>query len=96
MEFGVPSISAANPGDRLEAGEVTLRELRLTRSGMNPHLKWVDMRNHGYLRVELSHDKGEGVYVYVEKIRSRDSSSFEALRFTVPACDCDDHLYHEP
>ena len=96
MEFAVPSISAANPGDRLEAGEVTVRELDMKTSGLTPHLKWVDMRNHGYLRLEISVDKAEAVYVYVEKLRKRDSSHFEALRFTLPARHSAAHLYLEP
>lgn len=96
MEFAVPSITGRNPGDRMEAGEVTLRELGLMKSGLNPHLRWVDMSNHGYLRVELSYEKAEGVYVYVEKIRERDPSHFEARRFTVPARNPNDPLYAEP
>ncbi|MFC0624986.1 alkaline phosphatase D family protein [Kribbella deserti] len=66
VEFVVPSVSSTNTGDVKGAGGARTEEQN--RLGHNPHLKLVDMRQHGYGVLEASQTEAVLSYRQVGKL----------------------------
>ncbi len=67
VEFVVPSVSSTNTGDlKGTAGARTEEQKRLQ---YNPHLKLIDMRQHGYGVLEVTGDEAKLSYRAVDKLR---------------------------
>jgi alkaline phosphatase D len=68
VEFVVPSVSSTNTGDtKGVAGAKTEEQKRLQ---YNPHLKQVDMRQHGYGVLEVTQDDATLAYRAVDKLHA--------------------------
>jgi len=66
VEFGTTSISSSNMGDSNPRAKVI--ELEEKYLELNPHLKFVRMREHGYLLLVISSDKAISEYYYVNTV----------------------------
>lgn len=75
VEFMTPSISAANfdenltsvPAIRLLAPSL-IRTVDTTLKQLNPHLKWVDLINHGYMILDLTRERAQSDWYFVDTI----------------------------
>ncbi len=73
VEFGTTSITSANLDERMHPDTVRLLEQRLQFGGHNPHLKYTNMRDHGYLLLTLDRESALADWRYVETVAKRSS-----------------------
>ena len=81
VEFGTPSISASNSNERNPTEEVKKSEEVLMRS--NPHIKYTNNRDHGYLLLTLTKAVAKAEWYYVETLRARDKGEFKGKELSV-------------
>lgn len=83
IEFGTTSISSGNDDERKPVEEVMKIEEDLLK--LNPHIKYFNDRDHGYLLLTLTRDQVRAEWYYVETLRKLESSERLGKRFTVQA-----------
>lgn len=69
IELGTTSISSGNDDERKSVEEV--RQLEEDLLKLNPHIKYVNDRDHGYLLLTLTRDQAKAEWYYVETLRTR-------------------------
>ena len=74
LEFGTTSINSSNANERYSTDTVLLHEQKITNSEINPHLKYSNLRDHGYLLLRLTDEKVIANYKFVETLRERNSN----------------------
>ena len=65
VEFGTTSINSGNSGSRFSKEEVIAHEEKITNSPLNPHLKYANLRDHGYVLITLQAEKAIAEWFYV-------------------------------
>ena len=83
-EFGTPSINSGNSDERYPDAPIEKlidHENLITNSPINPHLKFSNSRDHGYLVVSLSEDKVTARWSYVNTLIRRDNSIKKEVKF---------------
>ena len=88
VEFGVTSINSGNSNERNHTDSVIVHEQKITNTPLNPHLKYANLRDHGYLVLTLTPEKARVDYKYIETVRERNKKvsigkSFEVKTGTV-------------
>ncbi len=83
VEFGTTSINSANLDERLPVDSAIRIERGLVDPKLNPHLKYNNMRNHGYLSISFTQEQMSADFIYVETVKKRDKSSYVAKSFLV-------------
>lgn len=68
VEFGTPSISSANANERFPDSLVLLHEQKIVNSEINPHVKWTNMRDHGYFILTLDDERASAKWKFMETI----------------------------
>ncbi|MEQ8304144.1 MAG: alkaline phosphatase D family protein [Cyclobacteriaceae bacterium] len=81
VEFGTPSISAANSNERKSDSEVMESEKKLLQ--YNPHVKYTNNRDHGYVLLTLNNESATGQWYYVETLRKEGSEEYLGKEFSV-------------
>lgn len=71
VEFGTTSVSSGNSDERTPADTVRLMEAALLTS--NPHIKYVNARDHGYLLVTFTPQQLRADYFMVNTLRQIDA-----------------------
>jgi alkaline phosphatase D len=71
IELGTPSISSGNDNESVADSVAIKRENGLL--SRNPHLKFVNRRDHGYLLLTLYRDRGKAEWYYVETLMKPDA-----------------------
>ena len=71
VEFGVTSVSSANANERYPDSEVITHEEKICNTPLNPHLKYVNMRDHGYLKLSIRPESITAEYKTVRTLRQR-------------------------
>jgi alkaline phosphatase D len=79
-EFGTTSVNSGNADERFPADSVLLYENYIIKP-LNPHLKYVNMRDHGYLLLTLGKEQAKAEWYIVSTLRNRNSE--ERLEETV-------------
>jgi alkaline phosphatase D len=74
IEFGTTSISSGNSDERYPVEQVKAMEADILK--LNPHVKYVNDRDHGYLLLTLYADRALGEWYYMETIREPQSNEF--------------------
>ncbi|MFT4737993.1 MAG: alkaline phosphatase D [Cyclobacteriaceae bacterium] len=74
IEFGTTSINSGNSNERMSDEEVLAHEVKIANSPLNPHLKYTNMRDHGYLIITLSDKEVLATWKYTETPRERNRS----------------------
>ncbi len=74
IELGITSVSSGNGDERKPADSVKLAEKALMNE--NPHIKYVNDRDHGYLLLTLYADQSKAEWFYVETLRKPTSNEF--------------------
>ncbi|MEL6535363.1 MAG: alkaline phosphatase D family protein [Bacteroidota bacterium] len=87
IEFGTTSINSGNTNDREGATDslVMVHEQRISNSPINPHLKFVNMRDHGYLLLQLEKEKARAEWHYVGDMSVRNPATTLGKAFEVQA-----------
>ena len=83
LEFGTPSINSGNSDERFS--NVPIQNLidhenYITDQSINPHLKYTNTRDHGYLIIDLNKDKIKATWKYVKTLIRRDKSIKETIQ----------------
>ena len=79
LEFGTPGITSANYDEYTGLDTVMMTEQIFMK--MNPHLKYVDLKNHGYSIINLTAEGGSINWYYVDDLRN--DTSGEKLMKTI-------------
>lgn len=82
-ELGTPSVTSANSDENLPVDSVRWIEDQLRSPFYNPHLKYVNMRDHGYLELMLDSSQATAVWHYTTSISRKDAGMFEAARLVL-------------
>ena len=78
VELGTTSISSANDNEYHSTDTVKMMEQSLQK--INPHIKYLNARDHGYLLLTLTEKKGKAEWFYVETLRQQGSSEILGKR----------------
>ncbi|MBI3219335.1 MAG: alkaline phosphatase D family protein [Bacteroidetes bacterium] len=81
VELGVTSISSGNLDERKSADTVKIMEQALLKR--NPHIKYNNHRDHGYLLLTLYPNQTKAEWFFVETLKTPESKEFLAKRFIV-------------
>ena len=68
VELGTTSINSANSNEHFPTDSVIVHENRIVNSTINPHLKFANLRDHGYLILTLSTENARADWYYVESV----------------------------
>ncbi|TRX62653.1 alkaline phosphatase [Fulvivirga sp. M361] len=77
VEFGTTSVNSANSNERFHTDSVRVHEGKIVNSPINPHLKYANLRDHGYLVLTLTADDARADWYYVNT--NREPSDEESL-----------------
>ena len=83
VEFGTPSVTSANFDESTTADQVLKAEKIFVHPNFNPHLKYVNLRDHGYLLLTLNQEETIAEWYYVDQIKERTSKEQLAKRYVV-------------
>lgn len=72
VEFGTTSISSTNSNESMPDDSVIMREQDYTKA--NPHLKFVNQRDHGYLILTLTQEEARSDWYFVGTILKPDDA----------------------
>ena len=79
VEFGTTSINSSNSNERYPDSLVRMHETKIVNSEINPHLKFTNMRDHGYLVLELTPDKATAYFKFMETIKESGNYEFKEI-----------------
>lgn len=79
VELGTTSISSANDNEYHSSDTVRMMEQSVQK--MNPHVKYINARDHGYLLLTLTEKKGKAEWFFVETLRTLGSREFLGKKF---------------
>ena len=75
MEFGTTSINSSNSNERYADSLVMDHEQKIVNSPINPHLKYANLRDHGYLILNVKEEKTTATWYYVETLKEPNLST---------------------
>lgn len=75
VEFGATSINSSNSNERTSDEDVLAHEANIVNSPINPHLKYANLRDHGFLVLRLSEDQAKAEWHIVSTVRSKTFTS---------------------
>ncbi|WP_331958639.1 alkaline phosphatase D family protein [Ohtaekwangia sp.] len=81
VEFGTTSISSGNGNEGNPEDSVKAKEVKLMK--LNPHVKYVNNRDHGYLLLTLYPQHAKAEWFYVETLRTIDNKEILGKKYTV-------------
>ncbi len=81
IEFGTPSITSSNSDERTPVDKVVLAEKLLTT--INPHLKYTDLKNHGYLILSMTPEEAVAEWYYVDKLNAPSDKEMLGKKYVV-------------
>lgn len=73
VEFGTTSISSSNSDERFPVDSVLLHEKKITNTPVNPHLKYANLRDHGYMILTLRPDMATAAWYFVDTLKKPSS-----------------------
>jgi len=81
VEFGTTSVSSNNSDERYPVEQVKAMEMELLK--INPHIKYVNQRDHGYLLVTFLPDHVISEWYYVETVRQHQTNEYRGKKIEV-------------
>lgn len=75
VEFGATSINSSNSNERTSTEAVLEHEANIVNSPINPHLKYANLRDHGFLVLTLSEDQAKAEWNIVSTVREKEFTS---------------------
>ena len=83
IELGVTSISSANGNEDKGKNVETVKLAEQSLMKNNPHVKYLNARDHGYLLLTLYPAKSKAEWFYVKTVRQPQSDEFLGQKFVV-------------
>jgi alkaline phosphatase D len=83
VELGTPSINSSNYDEHTSADTARMVERAYIHPLANPHLKFVNLRDHGFLLLTLSTEEARADWYYVESVKVPDAGITKARSFRV-------------
>ena len=83
IEFGVPSISSENWDTSNPVGTVIRWEKEILKLRENKHLKYVNLRNHGYALLTLTKDFAKCTWYFIDKDHRTTSEEKKGPCYTI-------------
>jgi alkaline phosphatase D len=81
VEFGTTSVSSANQNENSPDDTVKVREGKILKA--NPHIKYFNARDHGYLLLTLYPQSAKGQWYFMKDLRNQDTEEYLAKTFEV-------------
>lgn len=81
VEFGTTSVSSANSDEYSPVDTVKKTEQKIVK--YNPHVKYLNQRDHGYLLLTLYPTKSKAEWYYVETLRKPETKEYLGKKFEV-------------
>ena len=72
VEFVVPSINSANTNEYVDDERTS--EIEAKYLEYNPHLRYVNLRDHGYVNLKLTNQAAEATFIYSKTTRERNKA----------------------
>jgi len=66
VEFGTTSINSGNSNESFSTDTVKMHEMAITNSPINPHLKYSNLRDHGFMVLSLNKERAKATWYYVD------------------------------
>lgn len=85
VEFGTTSITSGNSNERFADSLVIDHEKKIVNSEINPHLKYANLRDHGYLVLTLTSEKAVAQWFYLKTLKERSKKLKEVKEVWVKA-----------
>ena len=89
LEFGTPSVNSGNSDERFSNAPIQKlidHEKYIMDPTINPHLKYTNTRDHGYMLIDVNKEKVVATWKYVETLIRRENSIKEIRKMFKP-CD---------
>ena len=83
VEFGTTSVNSGNANEMYPNDTVLMHEQYIVNSPLNPHLKYANLRDHGYLLLSVYSDHAQAQFYYVETLRERNANVVPGASFSV-------------
>ena len=83
VEFGTTSINSGNSNEHFSDEEVLLHEQKIVNSPINPHLKYANLRDHGFLLLNVTKEKTVAQWIYTESLHERTANYLSSDFITV-------------
>lgn len=83
VELVTPSVTARNFDEDYPADEVEKMTRSWTDARYNPHFKWADLSNNGYLILTVSKSQLDAEFFFVHTVRELSAKQWRAKNFTV-------------
>ena len=83
VEFGVTSINSANSNESTATDSVIMHEKEIVNTSLNPHLKYANLRDHGYLILTLTDSTATADYKFVSTVKKPESTVRTDTTFVV-------------
>ncbi|HMP98191.1 MAG TPA: alkaline phosphatase D family protein [Cyclobacteriaceae bacterium] len=80
IELGTPSISSSNYDEYTSKDTVMMVQQMYMHPKVNPHLKYVDLHNHGYLLLKIEKDTLHTEWIYNETVREPSHREFSGKK----------------
>ena len=81
IELGTTSVSSGNGDERKSVDSVKIAELALMKQ--NPHVKYLNDRDHGYLLLTLYPTQSKAEWYYVETLRKPETNEYLGKRYLI-------------
>lgn len=75
VEFGTPSVNSANVDEKYPTDSVKLHEQTVIKP-LNPHLKYLNLRDHGYLMITLKAEEAIAQWFFINSVKEKTSEEF--------------------
>lgn len=85
IEFGVTSVNSGNSDERYPTDSVKAHEKVIVNSPVNPHLKYANLRDHGYMILSLTDSQAQANWHFVEHLKIRSNEEKKGMKATVKA-----------
>jgi len=69
VEFGTTSINSGNSNERFPTEAVLAHEKKIVNSEINPHLKYTNMRDHGFMVVTFTQDQAQAEWFFMSTLK---------------------------
>lgn len=80
VEFGTTSISSGNSNEYSPDSVVRLHEKKIINTPINPHLKFGNMRDHGYLILAVTLERTTSTFKFMETLQEPGNYSFKEVK----------------
>jgi alkaline phosphatase D len=85
VEFGVTSVNSGNANERYPTDSVEAHEKTIVNTALNPHLKYANLRDHGYLVLSFTDSLALAKWHFVKHMDVRSSEEKEGQSVSVKA-----------